>query len=86
MINLIKILLLKIVGLFPNSPFSDYLDGTDTSFFVYLNWFFPLDIILNMFLVWLNCMLAVLVILLIKKYLLDKLIGALASLPALLGI
>ena len=85
MINLIKILLLKIVGLFPDSPFSDYLDGMDTRFFVYLNWFFPLDIILNMFLVWLNCMLAVLVIMLIKKYLLDKLIGALASLPALLG-
>ena len=79
MINLIKILLLKIVGLFPDSPFSDYLDGMDTSFFIYLNWFFPLDIILNMFLVWMSCMLAVLVVMLIKKYLINKLISVLMS-------
>lgn len=79
MINLIKILLLKIVGLFPDSPFSDYLDGMDTSFFIYLNWFFPLDIILNMFLVWMGCMLAVLVVMLIKKYLINKLISVLMS-------
>ena len=79
MINLIKILLLKIVGLFPDSPFSDYLDGMDTSFFIYLNWFFPLDIILNMFLVWMSCMLAVLVVMLIKKYLINKLISVLMT-------
>ena len=85
MINLIKILLLKIVGLFPDSPFSDYLDGMDTSFFIYLNWFFPLDINLNMFLVWMGCMLAVLVVMLIKKYLINKLISVLMSFITFLG-
>lgn len=81
MVNLIKILLIKIFGLFPDSPFSEYMEGMDTTFFVYLNWFFPLDTILNMFLIWVNCVLIVLVLMLIKKYLLDKLLGLLASLP-----
>ncbi|GEM_PF-2932419 len=81
LVNLIKILLLKIFGLFPDSPFPEYMDGMDTTFFVYLNWFFPLDTILNMFLIWVNCILIVLVLMLAKKYLLDKLLGLLMSLP-----
>jgi len=81
LVNLIKILLLKIFGLFPDSPFSEYMEGMDTTFFEYLNWFFPLDTILNMFLIWVNCVLIVLVLMLVKKYLLDKLLGLLASLP-----
>lgn len=81
LVNLIKILLLKIFGLFPDSLFSEYMEGMDTTFFEYLNWFFPLDTILNMFLIWVNCVLIVLVLMLVKKYLLDKLLGLLASLP-----
>jgi len=81
LVNLIKILLLKIFGLFPDSTFPEYMDGMDTTFFVYLNWFFPLDTILNMFLIWVNCILIVLVLMLAKKYLLDKLLGLLMSLP-----
>lgn len=81
LVNLIKILLLKIFGLFPDSPFPEYMDGMDTTFFVYLNWFFPLDTCLNMFLIWVNCVLIVLVLMLAKKYLLDKLLGLLMSLP-----
>lgn len=53
----------------------------DTSFFVYLNWFFPLDTCLNMFLVWINAVMLVFVLMLAKKYLLDKLLGLLMSLP-----
>lgn len=78
---MIKILLLKIFGLFPDSPFLEYMDGMDTTFFVYLNWFFPLDTILNMFLVWVNSILVVLVLMIAKKYLFDKLVGLLMSLP-----
>lgn len=57
------------------------MDGMDTTFFVYLNWFFPLDTILNMFLVWVNSILVVLVLMIAKKYLFDKLVGLLMSLP-----
>lgn len=81
LIKLIKILLLKIFGLFPDSPFPGYMDGMDTTFFVYLNWFFPLDTILNMFIIWVDCILIVLVLMFAKKYLFDKLIGLLTSLP-----
>ena len=81
MISFIKILLMKFLGIFPDSPFPGYLDGMDTSVFIYLNWFLPLDICLNLFVIWVNCMLLVLVLMIAKKYLLDKLIGLLMSLP-----
>lgn len=81
LVNFIKILLLKFFGLFPDSPFPEYVDGMDMSFFVYLNWFFPLDICLNLFVIWVNCILIVMVLMLAKKYLLDKLIELLMSLP-----
>lgn len=80
LINLIKILLLKILSLLPDSPFSDLFDEMDTSFFQYLNWFLPLDICLNIFLAWISAMLAVLLILLVKKYLVDKAIDFILSL------
>lgn len=80
LINLIKILLLKILSLLPDSPFSDLFDDMDTGFLQYLNWFLPLDICMNIFLAWIAAMLAVLVILLVKKYLVDKAIEFILSL------
>lgn len=81
MMNFIKIVLLKFFGLFPDSPFADNLADMDMSSMQYLTWFFPLDVCLNLFGVWINCMLVVLVLMLAKKYLMDKLISLLMSLP-----
>lgn len=80
MINFIKIIILKIFSLLPDSPFSQYFAEMDTSFFQYLNWFLPLDICLNIFLAWIACMEIVIVILLVKKYLVDTLINFILSL------
>lgn len=85
MINFIKIILLKIFGLFPDSPFAQQVADLDVSYLQYLNWFFPLDLCLNLTLIWVNCMLLILVIKLLIKLLWDKLIGKLMSFVSLLG-
>lgn len=57
MINLLKILLLKLFSILPDSPFAAYFDGLDWSFTDYLNWFLPLDVCSGMMKAWLLCIL-----------------------------
>lgn len=57
MITLLKILLLKLFTILPDSPLTAYFDGLDWSFTDYLNWFLPLDICANMMRAWLLCIL-----------------------------
>lgn len=63
MITLIKWVVLVIFNLLPDSPFQTMLDGLsiDRTYLQYLNWFLPLDIMGNMMLAWLDCMLMYLV-------------------------
>lgn len=79
MMNLIKILLLKIFGLFPDSPFTQQVMDIDVTYLQYLNWFFPLDVCLDLTLIWANCMLLVLVLKILFKILWDVLITKLMS-------
>ena len=79
LINLLKIILIKVVGLLPDSPFTMYINDIDSNFFQYLNWFLPLDICLNIFLSWIACMGVLLIIYLVKKYLVNKLINVLMT-------
>ncbi len=85
MMNFIKILLLKIFGLFPDSPFTDQAADIDVTYLQYLNWFFPLDFCLNLTLIWVNCMLLVLVLKILIKLLWDKLISKLMTFVSFLG-
>ncbi|MCI9314926.1 MAG: hypothetical protein HFI57_08070 [Lachnospiraceae bacterium] len=59
MIKLLKILILAICSLLPDSPFAHMADemDLDRTFLQYLNWFVPLDIMGTMMLAWLNCLL-----------------------------
>ncbi len=42
MIDAVKTVALKILSVFPDSPFSEYIDKfSDLPFLAYLNWFFP---------------------------------------------
>lgn len=85
MMNFIKILLLKIFGLFPDSPFTQQVADLDVTYLQYLNWFFPLDVCLNLTLIWANCMLLVLVLKILIKILWDKLISKLMTFVSFLG-
>lgn len=79
LINLIKILLIKLINMLPDSPFEQYMEETGFDFFQYLNWVLPIDNCINITLGWVDCMLVVFVIVLIKEYLLDKLIDFIIS-------
>lgn len=79
MMNLIKIVLIKILGIFPDSPFTDLATDIDVIYLQYLNWFLPLDICLNLMLIWANCMLLVLVLKILLKLFWDTLITKLMA-------
>lgn len=59
MVTVIKWLLLTVYNILPDSPFASMVEEMELNrdFLQYLNWFLPLDIIGNMMLAWLNCML-----------------------------
>lgn len=67
MINILKIILLKIFSLLPDSPFTDYFDTADTGFLTYLDWFLPVQLCSNILLSWLGCVLIYYIYLMIKK-------------------
>lgn len=79
MMELIKIILIKVLGLFPDSPFAGQEADIDIIYIYYLNWFLPLDICLNLTLVWVNCMLFVLVLKILFKLFWDTLITKLMT-------
>lgn len=66
MINIIKIIILKIFSILPDSPFQQGFADMDMSFFPSLNWFLPLDVCANITLVWLNCIMVYYIFVLIK--------------------
>lgn len=78
-INVIKIIILKVFSILPDSPFSEFFSDMDVGFFQYLNWFLPLDICLVMMLAWVDCVIAVFIVLMVKKYVIDTIISAVLS-------
>lgn len=67
MINLLKIFILQIFSLLPDSPFQEAFATMDTGFLPSLNWFLPVDICANIMLAWLDCILVYFVFVLIKN-------------------
>lgn len=69
MISLIKMIIIAVFNLLPNSPFQQmfYSLMLDWDFMQYLTWFLPFDICANMMLAWLDCMLVYYVFMLTKK-------------------
>lgn len=69
MISLIKMIIIAVFNLLPNSPFQQMFDSLmlDWDFMEYLTWFLPFDICANMMLAWLDCMLVYYVFMLSKK-------------------
>ncbi len=59
MIQILKIIVMKIFSILPDSPFSDFFTEMDTGFLTYMNFFLPVDICANIMLTWLACVLAV---------------------------
>lgn len=59
MINIIKWIVLTLYNILPDSPFRQMVEHLELQqdYLQYMNWFLPIDIIGNMMLAWLDCVL-----------------------------
>ena len=57
MMEFIKLFIIKVFSTLPDSPFTNALYAMDVDFMSALNWFLPIDIVADMTLVWLACIL-----------------------------
>lgn len=64
----------------PDDPFGQYLEETGFEYFQYLNWILPLDNCIDITVGWGACMLAVLLIMILKKVIFNFLINKIMSL------
>lgn len=69
MIKLIKWVLLTLISLLPDSPFSKLNEQIrlNQDIIQALNWFLPIDIVSTMFLAWLDCILLYVVYRMVSK-------------------
>lgn len=67
MINILKIIILKLFSLLPNSPFTSFYGAADTGFLTYLDWFLPIQTCSTILLAWLECVAIYYMFLLVKK-------------------
>lgn len=52
LLYLVKSALIALINRLPDFTFRQYYENMDTSFFDFLNWLFPLDICLDIIIVW----------------------------------
>ena len=83
MLKLLSLLILALYAILPTSPvqkaLADMETGMDANMLAYLNWFVPFDNARDITLVWLNCILAYYVYQMVKKIVMDYLIGKLLA-------
>ena len=81
MLKLLSLLILALYAILPTSPvqkaLADMETGMDANMLAYLNWFVPFDNARDITLVWLNCILAYYVYQMVKKIVMDYIIGKL---------
>lgn len=88
MITLIKWVLWVLINILPDSPFQSMASqlSIDSGMLQYLNWFLPLDIIGNIMLAWLDCMLLYLVFKIVWKLIVGFLFSKLKSVFSLFSL
>lgn len=81
MISLVKLIVIAIFEILPDSPFREMFDELmiNFDFLPFLNWFLPFDICANMMLTWLDCILVYYLFVLVKKVVWDLIVTNLVS-------
>lgn len=79
MLKLLSILIIALYSILPTSPIQSALAGAEMSAEIlgWLNWFIPFDVARNITLAWLSCILAYYVYMMVKKIIMDYIIGKL---------
>lgn len=72
----IKGVLIALINRLPDFTFRQYYENMDTSFFDFLNWLFPLDICLDIVIVWVLNLPLVFVFIFIFDFVKDTLVEA----------
>lgn len=77
MLAIIKWIIISLFNLLPDSPFSQMLDSmeVDSSYLQYMNWFLPFDYIGYIMLAWIDCILAYIAFLLIRRIVFNFILG-----------
>lgn len=77
MVKLLKMIIMAVFSLLPDSPFQDMVDGIayDKDFIPFLNWYIPFDICATMTLAWLVCLLVYYGYVLVKKIIFQYLLN-----------
>ena len=75
MISILKLVIVSIINILPDSPFRAIIDGVLYEFdFATFNWFLPFDICATMTLAWIDCIVLYYIYVVVKKVVLDFLI------------
>lgn len=85
MLAIVKIILLGIFSILPDSPFSSFFTDADTmGYLQFLNWVFPLDTCVYILFIWTLSLPFVVIVCLIWVFLRDIVIGLIKKAVALL--
>lgn len=85
MLAIVKIILLGIFSILPDSPFSSFFTNMDTmGYLQFLNWVFPLDTCTYILFIWTLSLPFVVIVCLVWVFLRDTLIGLIKKAVAIL--
>lgn len=85
MLAIVKIILLGIFSILPDSPFSSFFTDADTmGYLQFLNWVFPLDTCVYILYIWVLALPFVVIVCLIWVFLRDVILGLIKKAVALL--
>lgn len=85
MLAIVKIILLGIFSILPDSPFSSFFTDADTmGYLQFLNWVFPLDTCVYILFIWTLSLPFVVIVCLIWVFLRDVVIGLIKKAVAFL--
>lgn len=78
---LLSLIITALYAILPTSPIQNAMAelNVDADMLAYLNWFIPFDNARDITLIWLNCILAYYAFTLVKKIVMDYIIGKLLS-------
>lgn len=81
LLALLSLLITALYAILPTSPIQKAMAelNVDADMLAYLNWFIPFDNARDITLIWLNCILAYYVFILVKKVVMDYIIGKLIA-------
>lgn len=81
MIEIIKMMVLKLFNMLPDNPFSKYYLTIDMTDYQYINWILPLDICSAIMLGWLACIIVYYIFIIVRWFVMQFITVIAKSVP-----